>query len=37
VLFALCTLLLASYKINKRMTTQIAEDLAQRRAVTVAT
>jgi Na+/melibiose symporter-like transporter len=31
-LFAVCTLLLALYKINKRMTIQIADDLAERRA-----
>ena len=36
-LFAVCTLLLASYKINKRMTAQIADELAQRRAVAAAT
>jgi hypothetical protein len=31
-LFAVCTLLLMAYKINKRLTIQIAEDLAKRRA-----
>jgi GPH family glycoside/pentoside/hexuronide:cation symporter len=34
VLFGICTLLLASYKINKRMTAEIAEELAQRRIAT---
>ena len=32
VMFAVCTLLLVVYKINKRMTLQIADDLARRRA-----
>jgi glycoside/pentoside/hexuronide:cation symporter, GPH family len=31
VLFAICTVLLISYKINKKMTIQIAEELAERR------
>ena len=31
-LFAVCTLLLVAYKINKRLTQQIADDLAERRA-----
>jgi Na+/melibiose symporter-like transporter len=31
-LFAVCTLLLLAYKINKQMTIQIADDLAKRRA-----
>jgi GPH family glycoside/pentoside/hexuronide:cation symporter len=31
-LFAVCTLLLLAYKINKRLTIQIADDLAMRRA-----
>jgi Na+/melibiose symporter-like transporter len=31
-LFAVCTLLLAAYKLNRRLTIQIAEDLAARRA-----
>lgn len=33
VLFAVCTALLAIYKINKQRTQQIAADLAQRRAI----
>ncbi len=33
-LFAVCTLLLVAYKINKRLTQQIADDLAERRAST---
>ncbi len=33
VLFAVCTLLLVAYKINKQMTIQIADDLAERRAI----
>ncbi len=32
VLFAVCTLLLLNYKINKQLTIQIADDLAKRRA-----
>jgi glycoside/pentoside/hexuronide:cation symporter, GPH family len=32
VMFAVCTMLLVAYKINKRMTMQIADDLAARRA-----
>jgi Na+/melibiose symporter-like transporter len=32
VLFAICTLLLAAYKLNKRLTIQIADELAERRA-----
>jgi glycoside/pentoside/hexuronide:cation symporter, GPH family len=32
ILFVVCTLLLAVYQINKRMTLQIADDLAARRA-----
>jgi Na+/melibiose symporter-like transporter len=32
ILFAICTLLLAAYKINKRFTITIANDLAERRA-----
>jgi glycoside/pentoside/hexuronide:cation symporter, GPH family len=31
-LFAVCTLLLAAYKLNRRLTIQIADDLAERRA-----
>ena len=31
VLFAICTVLLAAYKLNKRQTIQMAEELAQRR------
>jgi Na+/melibiose symporter-like transporter len=31
VLFGLCTLLLASYKLNKRVTLQMADELAERR------
>jgi Na+/melibiose symporter-like transporter len=31
ILFAICTVLLAVYKINKRLTHQIADDLAERR------
>jgi Na+/melibiose symporter-like transporter len=36
VLFVICTLLLVAYKINKRLTTQIADELAARRASIVA-
>ena len=36
VLFAVCTVLLAAYKINKRLTIQIADDLAARRAKAIA-
>lgn len=32
VLFAVCTMLLMAYKINKQLTIQIADDLAERRA-----
>jgi glycoside/pentoside/hexuronide:cation symporter, GPH family len=32
VMFAICTVLLLAYKINKRMTIEIADDLAERRA-----
>jgi Na+/melibiose symporter-like transporter len=32
LLFAVCTLLVMAYKINKQMTIQIADDLAERRA-----
>jgi len=31
ILFAICTGLLLAYKINKRMTLQMADDLAARR------
>jgi Na+/melibiose symporter-like transporter len=31
VLFAICTILLVAYKINKRMTIQMADELAERR------
>jgi len=31
VLFAICTVLLASYKLNKRMTLEMADELAERR------
>lgn len=37
VLFAICTVLLACYKLNKQLTIQIADELAQRRATTLAT
>ena len=30
-LFAICTVLLAAYKLNKKMTIQMAEELAERR------
>jgi Na+/melibiose symporter-like transporter len=36
-MFAVCTVLLVGYKINKRLTLQIAEDLAQRRAAAATT
>jgi Na+/melibiose symporter-like transporter len=36
VMFAVCTLLLVCYKINKRFTIQIADDLAHRRATVAA-
>jgi Na+/melibiose symporter-like transporter len=32
IMFAVCTLLLVAYKINKHLTMQIADDLAERRA-----
>jgi glycoside/pentoside/hexuronide:cation symporter, GPH family len=32
VMFAVCTVLLMAYKINKRLTIQIADELAERRA-----
>jgi hypothetical protein len=31
-MFAVCTVLLAAYKINKQLTIQIADDLVKRRA-----
>jgi Na+/melibiose symporter-like transporter len=31
ILFAVCTILLIAYKINKRMTIQMADELAERR------
>ena len=31
LLFAICTALLVTYKLNKRMTIQMADDLAERR------
>jgi len=37
VLFAICTVLLIAYKINKRMTIQIADELAERRKKLAAT
>jgi len=35
LLFAICTILLISYKINKRMTTEMADELVRRREVAV--
>jgi Na+/melibiose symporter-like transporter len=35
IMFAVCTVLLVAYKINKRLTIQIADDLAERRATAV--
>ena len=32
ILFAICTILLASYQLNKRTTLQMADELAERRA-----
>ncbi len=37
VLFAICTVLLISYKLNKRVTIQMAEELAERRKISAAT
>jgi glycoside/pentoside/hexuronide:cation symporter, GPH family len=37
ILFAICTVLLMAYKINKRMTIQMADELAQRRTGIAAT
>jgi hypothetical protein len=31
ILFAVCTVLLISYKLNKRLTIQMADELAERR------
>jgi Na+/melibiose symporter-like transporter len=31
ILFAICTVLLMSYKLNKRLTIQMADELAERR------
>jgi Na+/melibiose symporter-like transporter len=31
LIFAICTVLLVSYKLNKRMTIQMADELAERR------
>ncbi|MEY4917834.1 MAG: hypothetical protein RL616_1747, partial [Verrucomicrobiota bacterium] len=36
ILFAVCTLLLVAYQLNKRLTIQMADELAERRAKSVA-
>jgi hypothetical protein len=36
ILFAICTMLLAIYQINKRLTLQIASELAERRKGAIA-